>query len=257
MTGDALLVQLLGEAHAQETSLGQALAGVDEAYADVARSRADRIEERLVALGDTRRGRRQAYAVAQTALGQLAAAGRGPVDRLLGGGPDARALRSARDALAETAYAVGTYAALEALANDAADVETAGLAREHHDAHDKVLDELRARIPGLARVAATTPPPEPSDLVRAATERARQAAEEVRARLPQEPKEDVEEPAEPALAAGELPIPGYAKLRVGEVLPRLDGLSPAELDAIETYERMHRSRRRVLAEIARLRTQFP
>ena len=254
MTGDALLIQLLGEAHALETALAQTLTVVDDAFAGDARSRTQRIEERLVALGDTRKGRRQAYAVAQTALGQLAAASRGPVDRFLGGGPDARALRGARDALAGTAYAIGSYAALEALANDAGDDATAALAREHHDAHDRALEDLRARVPGLARVAAATPPPEASDLVRAATERARQAAEEVRAMLPQdEPREEDEDEDEDELPAGELPIAGYATLRVTEVLPRLEGLTSAELDQIERFERRHRSRRRVLEAIARLR----
>ena len=249
MTGDPLLIQLLGEAHALETALAQTLAAVDEAFAGDARSRTQRIEDRLVALGDTRKGRRQAFAVAQTALGQLAAASRGPMDRLLGGGADARALRGARDALGATAYAVGTYAALEALANDAGDDATAALAREHHDAHDRALEDLRARVPGLARVAATMPPPEASDLVRAATERARQAAEEVRAMLPQDPPADEEDD----LPAGELPIEDYATLRVAEVLPRLEGLTSAELDEIERFERRHRSRRRVLDAIARLR----
>ncbi len=249
-----MIVHLLGEAHALETALAQALAGVDEDEAAFTRPRVERIEARLEDLGDQRRGRRQAYAVAQTALGQLAAAGRGPIDRLLGGGVDARALRAARDAIGAEAYAIGTYAALEALATDAGDDETARLAREHHDTHDRLLFDLRAKVPGLARAAAATAASgggEPSDLVRAATERARQAAEEVRAMLPQEPERDPEPPASPP--ASDLPIPGYARLRVADVIARLDGLSVEELDRVESYERTHRSRRRVLDEIKRLR----
>ncbi len=257
MTPDPMIVHLLSEAHALETALGQALASVDGDEAAFARPRIERIEARLDDLGDQRRGRRQAYAVAQTALGQLAAAGRGPIDRLLGGGVDARALRAARDAIGAEAYAIGTYAALEALATDAGDHATAALAREHHDAHDRLLFDLRARVPALARsaAAAATDVGEPSDLVRAATERARQAAEEVRALLPQEPDRDPEPPASPP--ATDLPIPGYARLRVGEVLPLLAGLSAEELEQIESYERTHRSRRRVLDEIKRRRESGP
>jgi hypothetical protein len=52
---------------------------------------------------------------------------------------------------------------------------------------------------------------------------------------------------------GELPIPGYDQLAASQVIARLPGLSPAELDRIEGHESAHRRRRTVLAKINQLR----
>jgi hypothetical protein len=53
-----------------------------------------------------------------------------------------------------------------------------------------------------------------------------------------------------AAAAGEaLPIPGYDALSASQVVERLAGLSPAELDAVRSYEGAHRNRRTILGKI--------
>jgi hypothetical protein len=59
--------------------------------------------------------------------------------------------------------------------------------------------------------------------------------------------------AEPAPAAGSLAIPGYDTLSASQVLPRLEGLSGAELDAIRAYEQATRARKTVLTRIEQLR----
>jgi hypothetical protein len=61
----------------------------------------------------------------------------------------------------------------------------------------------------------------------------------------------VEREDEPA--GDELPIPGYDQLAASQVIARLSGLSPTELDRIEAHEVAHRHRRTVLAKISQLR----
>jgi len=51
-------------------------------------------------------------------------------------------------------------------------------------------------------------------------------------------------------AAGDsLPIPGYDALSASQVVERLAGLSPTELDAVRSYEDAHRKRRTILGKI--------
>jgi hypothetical protein len=57
--------------------------------------------------------------------------------------------------------------------------------------------------------------------------------------------------ADPAEAAS-LAIPEYDNLSASQVVPRLDGLTPVELDAVLRYERGHRHRKTILNRIAQL-----
>lgn len=52
--------------------------------------------------------------------------------------------------------------------------------------------------------------------------------------------------------AGGLAIPGYDTLSASQVVPRLEGLTPAELDAVGAYERATRGRKTVLTRIDQL-----
>lgn len=49
-----------------------------------------------------------------------------------------------------------------------------------------------------------------------------------------------------------LPIPGYDTLSASQVVPRLDALRPAELEAVRVHEVAHRGRRTILSRIAQL-----
>jgi len=53
--------------------------------------------------------------------------------------------------------------------------------------------------------------------------------------------------------AGSLAIPGYDTLSASQVLPRLEGLSAGELEAIRLYEEATRARKTVLSRIDQLR----
>ena len=60
-------------------------------------------------------------------------------------------------------------------------------------------------------------------------------------------------PARPIPAADSLAIHGYDTLSASQVVQRLAGLAPDELEAIEDYERANRSRRTILNRIDQLR----
>lgn len=57
----------------------------------------------------------------------------------------------------------------------------------------------------------------------------------------------------PGTDPGDLAIPGYDTLSASQVLPRLEGLSPAELEAVRVYEEATRARKTVLTKIDQLR----
>ena len=63
-------------------------------------------------------------------------------------------------------------------------------------------------------------------------------------------------PAAPVAQAGAgadaLAISGYDSLAASQVIPRLDGLSADELEAVAAYERAHRGRKTILGKIAQL-----
>jgi hypothetical protein len=56
----------------------------------------------------------------------------------------------------------------------------------------------------------------------------------------------------PALSADSLAIPGYDVLSAPQVVQRLDGLSPEELEAVRAYEAGTRHRRTILGRVAQL-----
>lgn len=57
----------------------------------------------------------------------------------------------------------------------------------------------------------------------------------------------------PAPDAAQLAIPGYDTLSASQVVPRLEGLTLAELDAVRAYEVATRGRKTVLTRIDQLR----
>ena len=58
--------------------------------------------------------------------------------------------------------------------------------------------------------------------------------------------------ASSAPAVGTLAIPDYESLSASQVVPRLEGLANAELDAVRGYEAAHRGRKTILNKIAQL-----
>jgi hypothetical protein len=59
-------------------------------------------------------------------------------------------------------------------------------------------------------------------------------------------------PARSGPDAATLAIPDYDSLSASQVVPRLAGLTPAELEAVGAYEGAHRGRRTILNKVAQL-----
>src|SRR5215207_2528556 len=60
--------------------------------------------------------------------------------------------------------------------------------------------------------------------------------------------------ADSGISEDDLAIPSYDSLAASQVVPRLDGLSSIELEAVRRYEVAHRGRRTVLGKIALLQS---
>jgi hypothetical protein len=62
------------------------------------------------------------------------------------------------------------------------------------------------------------------------------------------------EPESEDLTAGDLAIPEYDSLSAPQVVQRLSGLRPDELEAVRRYELAHRGRKTILNKVAQLQT---
>lgn len=101
----------------------------------------------------------------------------------------------------------------------------------------KALNDLWARLSGAA---ATEQPPSPA---------------------PEKPAPEAKSSGSPASrpsgrpSADDLAIPGYDALSAPQVVQRLSGLSPEELDAVAAYETATRHRQTILGRIAQLKSE--
>jgi hypothetical protein len=73
------------------------------------------------------------------------------------------------------------------------------------------------------------------------------------------PADDASAPAEtvvrePAVDVDTLAIPGYDSLSASQVVPRLDSLTPDELELVRQYELTSRGRKTILSKIAHLQS---
>jgi hypothetical protein len=106
---------------------------------------------------------------------------------------------------------------------------------------EKVLERLRQQnSQGAGQDAGAAPAPE------AGTARRREAAPVTNLRPASEPAQQ---------ASSSLAIPGYDTLSASQVVPRLEGLSAEELEAVAVYEQGTRARKTVLTRIDQLRTR--
>jgi hypothetical protein len=92
----------------------------------------------------------------------------------------------------------------------------------------------------------TSPPPAPAPVPVAATPAPRNAA-------PSAPSAaTAASTTNGSASSAGLPIPGYDALSASQVVERLVGLAPDELDAVHNYEASHRQRRTILGKIEQL-----
>jgi ferritin-like metal-binding protein YciE len=282
------VLQYLNEARASELALVSALRthlamapsgsyrGVLERHLEETKAHARRVQARIAELGAHRSPMRLGVGLAQAVMGQAVALVKGPLDLVRGYSLEEKLLKNAKDDYAAEAHEIATYLALERLADEVGDATTAALAREIRGDEERMLARLGEEIPGLVEAMARAElARDPSlDATRADGEPARRptAATENEPAPAPPPAADASVGASPGapassaatpdmppapfpVASGEsdLPIEGYGGLRVADLLPRLAGLSPEDLDRVEEYERGHRARSTVLARISALR----
>lgn len=304
MTSEQKIVQYLSEAHALEGALVQTLTAhigmtpagpyrdLLERHLDETRHHAERVLRRLSDLGESRSPLELVYGIAQTAIGQVVAAGKFPLDLLRGTSGEEKLVKNAKDEAASEGLEIATYDALEALATAAGDEQTATLAREHRAEEEAFLADLRDLIPQLAQAVhaadvdgdgaydvTTTGAADAAGSVQAAARAAAADVQRTARRAVDDGEESLEDAAErvsrrareaarsaPPQRGGEergaedrgtepdVPIEDYDELTVAQILPKLRLLGQRDLERIEAHEREHGGRKRILDRVADLRS---
>ena len=264
----ALVAQYLGEAHATEAALVTTLQAhitmtpqgdyrrLLERHLDETRQHAAAVERRLAQLGEGRGLVGAAVALVETAVGQVLALSKGPVDLLRGASGEEKLLKNAKDECATEALEIATYDALEAAATAIGDDETAELARRHRAEEEQMLAGLRELIPALTEATirervggealfdpSTTGA---ADNVRDLAGRTRRFARDAAGSAAEGESGDEGDD-------DEAPISGYDRLSAAQVIARLRDIPTEQLDAVAAYERAHRDRSSVIARVEQLR----
>jgi ferritin-like metal-binding protein YciE len=156
------LVRSLDEAHATEMAmvrtLEQQLALAPpgsyhdalQAHLADTRKHAERVGNRLRALGGGADPIAFAASAARSAVAQTVALAKAPLDLARGDDGGERVLKDAKDAAAGEALEIATYVAIEQLARDAGDETTAELAASIRVEEEAMLDRILREIPRLA-----------------------------------------------------------------------------------------------------------
>jgi ferritin-like metal-binding protein YciE len=264
------VVQYLGEAHAHEQALVRVLQSqiamtprgtyrsALENHLGETRDHAQRLQRRLRELDAGGNPLGAVVTLAESLIGQALALGKTPLDLLRGSGGEEKVLKNAKDASATEALEIATYTALERLARDVGDEETADLAASIRADEERMLATIMREIPALAGavVGADVDGDGSYDVgSTGAAEAVKKTATRAR-RVPGVAR--AEGAAKGALASeDDLAIKGYDKLTVADVTARLDGLSQIDLAKIDAYERKHQNRSGITEQIEKLRGDEP
>src|SRR3954451_21827797 len=155
------VVQYLNEAEATEQALIRVLQSqiamtprgayrtALETHLRETRDHARRVGQRLEALGEGSSPLTALVGAVETAVGQVLALGKTPLDLLRGTGGEEKVLKNAKDAYTSEALEIATYTALERLADRAGDDETAKLAAAIRADEEKMLERVLREIPKL------------------------------------------------------------------------------------------------------------
>jgi len=277
------IVQYLSEAHASEVTLitvlrsqiSMAPAGTYrdglEKHLEETRNHADRVQDRLSALGGETSPLQALVGFTETMIGQAFALGKAPLDLLRGSGDPERALKNAKDACAAEALEIATYTALERAASRVGDTQTAKLAASIRADEERMLKRLMREIPGLADEVVASDLAEVPDRdastrasapSRAATKqtprKARTRSKSAAAQPRTRPRRGHEgRTNRPEIAEQDLAVERYGSLSAENIVEQLPPLSQQELTRIDTYERGHENRAAVLSGVAELRGEEP
>jgi ferritin-like metal-binding protein YciE len=160
------VVQYLNEAHGSELALvrqlqaqiamtprGQYRDGL-ETHLDETRRHAERLEGRLGELGQGNNPLQVGLGAVQSAIGQVFALTKTPLDLVRGSSGEEKVLKNAKDSCAAEALEIATYTALARLARTAGDATTERLAKSILGDEQKMLDRLLREIPRLTDAVA-------------------------------------------------------------------------------------------------------
>jgi len=282
------VTQYLNEAHASEQALVRVLqsqiamtpggsyrSGL-ETHLGETRRHADRIRKRLNALGQGGNPLTATLGAVQILAGQALALSKTPFDLLRGSGGEEKVLKNAKDACASEALEIATYTAIERLAQQVGDDETAKLAASIRSDEEKMLDRLLREIPKLTdAVVRADVKGDPSydvtttgaaDIVREAGQAARNKTTATAASARRTARQarkvpgvaQAEGQAKGAVASEEdLAIARYNKLTAGEITDKLTELSQIDLAKIDAYERKNENRTTILSRVTSLRGDEP
>jgi ferritin-like metal-binding protein YciE len=283
-TAQDKLVQYLHEAHAMEHALlrtlqahsamtpaGEYRSALDRHRRETQRH-ADAVMRRLRELEGSPSLAERGYGVAQWLAGQALSLAKAPLDMVRGSGGEEKLLKNAKDECATEALEIATYDALEALARQVGDADTAALAAELRADEERMLRTLRSQLPRLtAAVTGAELRGEPSYDVgttgaaqalrktrRAAGEAAQDATDTAR-RAVGEAAQGAADTVKEATGTSRTqererqrqPMPRYDELTVEDITRRLERMAPAQLRHVATYERAHKRRRGILEAVER------
>ena len=282
------VVQYLSEAHATEQTLISELQAqiamtprgsyrtILETHLDETRRHADRVERRLRSLGQNGNVVTAVFGVVQGVVGQAMAIGRAPIELVRGSGGEEKVLKNAKDACASEALEIATYTAIERLAEQVGDDETAKLAASIRADEERMLQRVLKEIPKLTTAVVRADVGGSSsfdvtttgaaDVVReagnAARETTRKAVSTAKRTTRQARKvpgvAQAEGQLKGAVASEEdLAIKNYDSFTAEEITAKLGDLSQIDLAKIDSYERKNQNRSTILGRISSLRGDEP
>ena len=278
------VVQYLNEAHGTEQALIRELQAqiamtprgtyrsALETHLDETRRHADRVAKRLQALGQGGNPLTFVVGTVQSVVGQALAIGRAPLELVRGTGGEEKVLKNAKDACASEALEIATYTAIERLAEQVGDEETAKLAASIRADEERMLERILKEIPKLTtavvradvggRGSYDVTTTGAADAVREAGAAARSAVSSAKRTTRQARKvpgvAQVEGQVKGAVASEEdLAIARYDSLTADEIVAKLSDLSQIELAKVDSYERKNQNRTTVLSRITSLRGDEP
>jgi ferritin-like metal-binding protein YciE len=282
------VVQYLSEAHASEQALIRVLQSqiamtprgtyrsALETHLDETRRHADRVAKRLQALGQGGNPISFVVGAVESVVGQALAIGKTPLDMIRGNGGEEKVLKNAKDACASEALEIATYTAIERLAEQAGDDETAKLAASIRADEERMLARVLKEIPKLTsavyraevngnssydvtKTGAADAVREAGNAARESTRKAVSTAKRTTRQARKVPGvAQAEGQIKGAVASeGDLAIKDYDNLTAEEIVAKLGELSQIELAKVDSYERKNDNRTTILSRITSLRGDEP
>jgi ferritin-like metal-binding protein YciE len=280
---DQKVVQHLGEAHASEIGLVSALQsqiGITargsyrdglEKHLDETREHARRIQERLGELGQGRNPVQAFVGFTEALISQTLALSKTPFGLLRGTSGEEKVLKNAKDACATEALEIATYTALERLATNVGDEQTAQLAASIRGDEQRMLERIMREIPKLtdAVVGADIERERSHDVTKTGAANAARKAKrtarntQTRAKRTAQQARKIHAVAhadsqieDGAVAAEEdLAIPRDDSLTAEEIPSKLPEPSQSDLSNVDSYERKNEDRTTVPSRISALQRE--